>query len=178
MREAGMIDGRKAPGELAGVPKMLALGEMESARVLVQRLKGIIDHPMLRACEIMLECASGRTDRAEVLLGQSGDLLRSAPMRDVNHFFLQLFTFHLDRGEIGCARRILDAGAGYGLGWRDFGMPYILYCDRASLAEEGLLALTTYFPDIRSGLPDVLSALRQRYPFLTGLPGLKEAVPG
>jgi hypothetical protein len=168
-----LIDDRKVLGELAEVPRMLARGETASARVLVQGLKDILEHPLLMACEIMLECASGRTDRAEVLLGQSRDLLGSVPMRDVNHFFLQLFTFHLDRGEVGCARRILDAGAGYGLGWRDFGMPYILYCDRASLAEEGLLALTTYFPGIRSGSPDVLSALRQRYPFLTGLPGLE-----
>jgi hypothetical protein len=168
------VNERKALGELAEVPRMLARGELEPARARVQGLKDALDHPLLRACEIMLECASGRTDRAELLLGQSGSLLGSATMRDLNHFFLQLFMFHLDRGEIGCARRILDAGTGYGLGWKDFGLSYILYCDRASLAEEGLLALRTYYPTLVSGTPDVLSALRPRYPFLTSLPGLRK----
>jgi len=130
---------------------------------------------MRRACEIMIECAAGRTDRAEVLLSGAEGMLRSATMRVVNHFFLRLFSFHLDRGEIGCARRILDAGSRYGLGWRDFGLSYVRFCDRASLAREGLTALRAYYPGLGAGDPGLQSALRLRYPFLTGLPRALEA---
>lgn len=168
------MGGTGVRGELSGIAGMLSRGERDAAAACVARLRDSPDaQPLLRACEIMLECDAGRTDRAEILLGRSGELLSAATMRDVNEFFVRLFLFHLDRAEMGCARRILDAAADYGLCWRDFGMAYLLYCDRASLAEEGLRALEAYYPGIGQSAPEVLSLLRSRYPFLTGLPAFR-----
>jgi len=169
-----MLDRERALSELAMIPGMLSRGEHNAAKGMVDRLKGRLVDPLLTASEIMVSCARGRTDMAETILGGAEGMLRSVTMRELNHFFMRLFMFHLDRGETGCARRILDAGAGYGLGWRDFGLPYITYCDRASLVTEGLAALKNYYPGIDSGDPGLLKALRERYPFITSLPGLME----
>jgi len=155
------------------VPRMLSENKLESADRLLLKYNSFNNSPVLLAYRISLAEKQENTDEITKLFKKSHKILSNAKKEhfcEISDFFVNLFSFYLQNGNLEKAYSIFKMGKEYDVEKQEYGMLWVNYYNKTGQIVEGLTALKDYLKGKKKQKPNEIEFLKKKYPNLASSP--------